>query len=263
MTTAKSTSKTNGTHVSTACDVRVGCAGWSLSAKTRSEFSSVGTHLERYAERFSATEINSSFYRPHKPDTYARWANSVPDDFQFSVKIPKVITHERGLMDATDVLERFLFEAQHLGRKLGCLLVQLPPRLEFEAHTAGLFFEALRERYVGLVAVEPRHQSWFSDEARALLETHRLARVAADPAPVPEAAVPGGHDGLAYYRLHGSPRTYFSAYTPGYLQQLSRSLQDSVKARASWCIFDNTASGAAISNALELTRLLQTTARRF
>jgi uncharacterized protein YecE (DUF72 family) len=102
--------------------VRVGCAGWSLPKEHTDRFPADGTHLERYAGRFPAVEIDSSFYKPHRPTTYVRWAASVPADFRFSVKVPKVATHERRLVDPEDVLDSFLAEATQLGDGWGhCL----------------------------------------------------------------------------------------------------------------------------------------------
>jgi uncharacterized protein YecE (DUF72 family) len=95
--------------------VRVGCAGWSIPKEHADRLPAVGTHLARNAGRFPAVEINSSFYRPHRRTTYARWTNSVPADFLFSVKVPKVPTHERRLVDTGDVLDEFLAEATQLG----------------------------------------------------------------------------------------------------------------------------------------------------
>lgn len=220
-------------------------------------FEPIGTHLERYATQFSAVEINSSFHRPHKPETYARWARSVPDEFRFSVKIPKTITHELRLANAEHALDVFLSQAGELGTKLGCLLVQLPPKLAFDDAVAAAFFGMLRARYAGAVAVEPRHESWFTAEVNAFLIHHGAARVAADPAPVAEAARPAGYASPVYHRLHGSPRTYYSSYEQSFLARLAHEVQQIQGARDIWCIFDNTASGAAIPNALELTRLLQ------
>src|SRR5438067_4991367 len=130
----------------------VGCAGWSIPKPHAGHFPAAGSHLARYAGRFPAVEINSSFYRPHRPATYARWAASVPPDFRFSVKVPKLATHERRLVDTDDVLDAFLGEATQLGDKLGPLLVQLPPSLSFSADVAAAFFAALRDRFDGLVA---------------------------------------------------------------------------------------------------------------
>ena len=99
--------------------IRVGCAGWSIPKEHGERFPAEGTHLARYAARFPAVEINSSFYGPHRPTTYARWAASVPEDFRFSVKLPKLVTHERRLVGVGDVLESFLAEATQLGDKRG------------------------------------------------------------------------------------------------------------------------------------------------
>jgi uncharacterized protein YecE (DUF72 family) len=233
--------------------VFVGCAGWSLPREHQPRFPSGGTHLERYAARFPAAEINTSFYRPHRPATYARWGAAVPPSFRFSVKVPKAITHGLRLRRAGDALDAFLAEAGGLGDRLGCLLVQLPPSLEFDAAIAGGFFSALRGRTGVPSACEPRHPSWFTPEADALLAGSGVARVAADPARVPEAAEPGGAPGTVYYRLHGSPRIYYSAYDGGYLDALAARLREHAAAgRRTWCIFDNTASGAATANALDL-----------
>ena len=109
----------------------VGCAGWSLPKEEQPAFPPEGTHLQRYAACFPAVEINSSFYRPHRPATYARWAASVPGGFRFAVKVPKVITHERRLANADAPLDAFLAEATALGAALGCLLETL---LELHDH---------------------------------------------------------------------------------------------------------------------------------
>ena len=92
-----------------------------------------GSHLERYARRLNAVEINSSFYRPHRRTTYQRWAQCVPDDFRFAVKMPKAITHEAGLADCGALLDRFVDEVTGLGEKLAVLLVQLPPKSAFRS----------------------------------------------------------------------------------------------------------------------------------
>ncbi|HJX27841.1 MAG TPA: DUF72 domain-containing protein [Thermoanaerobaculia bacterium] len=235
----------------------VGCAGWSLPRSEQERFPEAGSHLERYASRFRAVEINSSFHRPHRPATYARWSASVPAGFRFSVKVPKTITHKQRLRDAGDLIETFLAEASGLGDKLGCLLVQLPPSLSFEGPVASAFFADLRARTAATVACEPRHATWFTSEADSLLEELEVARVAADPACVPDAAEPGGWRGVSYYRLHGSPRIYYSAYSEEYLAALAEKIRtEAGTGRTVWCIFDNTTLGAAAGNALDLTSRL-------
>jgi uncharacterized protein YecE (DUF72 family) len=239
-------------------DVRVGCAGWSLPRAVASRFPVDGTHLQRYAARLSCAEINSSFYRPHQPATYARWAESVPADFRFSVKLPRAITHDATLRGAGAALTTFLEQVCGLGGKLGCLLVQLPPSLAFDAPTAKRFFGMLRRRHAGAAVVEARHASWFEHRADALLAAHEIGRVAADPPLVAAAMLPGGDRRVSYFRLHGSPRMYFSIYADRFLRELAGRLRTAQSAGcACWCVFDNTAHGGAVPNALRVRELLK------
>jgi uncharacterized protein YecE (DUF72 family) len=154
------------------------------------------------------------------------------------------------------VLDRFLGEVTVLGDRLGPLLVQLPPSLVFKPDVVTAFFTTFRDRYAGLLACEPRHRTWFTPEVDRLLAGFRVARVAADPAVVPAAADPAGWDGLVYYRLHGSPRMYYSPYPDPYLDALAEKIR--AFAAPTWCIFDNTAQFHAQANALGLLRRLQT-----
>jgi hypothetical protein len=126
--------------------VRIGTAGWSVLSRYAEEFPPGGSHLERYARRLNAAEINSSFHRPHQRTTYERWAQSTPLTFRFSVKVPKTITHEQRLIGSGALLDRFLAEATGLGDKLGVLLVQLPGKFAFEEKAADQFFSDLRAR---------------------------------------------------------------------------------------------------------------------
>ena len=233
---------------------RIGTAGWSIGSQQRGNFPSNGSALQRYSSVFSCVEVNSSFYRPHKPQTYARWAASVPASFRFAVKVPKTISHDAQLIDCGKLLDEFLEGPRLLGDRLGPLLVQLPPKLVFNADIAAAFFEALRIRHSGLIVCEPRHASWFSPEASTLLATYRIARVAADPSMIPEAAVPTVAGGIAYWRFHGSPRVYYSEYSVDRLAALAADAA-TVSTNEFWYIFDNTASGAALGNALQFRDL--------
>ena len=233
--------------------IYIGTAGWSIPRAVSAEFPGKGTHLEKYARQFHGVEINTTFYRPHKSQTFQRWAASVPEDFRFMVKIPKAITHEQKLVGSGPALEAFLEPLASLGENLGGLLVQLPPSLQFDSALALTFLNELRANYSGPVAFEPRHPSWFVAEATQVMVHQRIARVAADPAVIPDAAIPSGSNELAYWRLHGSPRVYYSPYTDDALARIVKQLQLARAAgTTAWCIFDNTASGAAAADALKL-----------
>ncbi|MBW8774628.1 MAG: DUF72 domain-containing protein [Stenotrophomonas sp.] len=207
--------------------VRIGGAGWSLS-------------------------------RAAQAATYARWAASVPAGFRFAVKLPRVISHERRLRDTMQPLALFLDGVMALGDRLGPLLLQLPPSLAYEPTTVTAFLHGLRARTSVDVACEPRHPSWFTADVDTLLSDHGIARVAADPARVPAAAAPGGDRTWSYWRWHGQPEIYRSAYSEQALAGLAQHLQREAAAqRRAWCVLDNTALGHATGNALHLQALLQ------
>jgi uncharacterized protein YecE (DUF72 family) len=231
----------------------IGTAGWAIAREAAERFPAEGSSLERYSALFPGAEINSSFHRPHRASTWRRWAESVPKDFRFSVKLPKTISHSKRLAGCEDEVERFLGEAGELGDKLAILLLQLPPSFAFDPALTEDFLAGLAARTPARLACEPRHPSWFEPEADALLKRLKVARVGADPARVPAAAEPGGWRGLAYWRLHGSPVMYRSSYGAPALGAYAEAMCGQDEA---WCIFDNTASSAATANALDLLDLL-------
>ena len=236
--------------------VRIGCAGWSISSRQRDLLGDGDNMLARYASLFDAVEINSSFYRPHRLATYQRWASSVPADFRFSVKIPKSISHEARLRGVGPLLDVFVEEIAGLGDKASILLLQLPPSLVFDARNASAFLRMLRARWDRGAVCEPRHASWFTPSATALLERYQVGRVGADPALSPEARIPVGR--VRYWRWHGLERMYYSQYTQAELSALSEEVVAPSGASDAWIIFDNTALGHAVTDAYALRSLLLT-----
>lgn len=236
----------------------VGTAGWSIPRPEQRRFPAGDSLLARYAKVLPAVEINSTFYRPHRASTFERWAASVPRTFRFSVKVPQTISHDQRLAGSSALLKAFLADLAPLGTRLGCLLVQLAPSHAYDARVARSFFTTLRKQFDRGIAIEPRHASWFEDRADGLLDDFEVARVAADPPRAEAGGEPGGWRGLAYFRLHGSPRTYYSSYEDGYLDALATRLRDLRRRRIpTWCIFDNTTLGAATGNALSVMERLE------
>jgi uncharacterized protein YecE (DUF72 family) len=237
--------------------VHVGTAAWTNPPGERARRGPV-SHLAHYSKSFNAVEINSSFYRAHQRATYERWRDVTPANFRFSAKMPRSVTHDCALRRYRSELLQFLGEISGLGRKLSVILVQLPASLAFESRVAKRFFESLAAQSSVRVACEPRHSSWFTARASDLLQLLGIARVAADPSANPGGTLPGGSQSLVYYRLHGSPRMYYSSYSVEYLTSLaaqireSRAITDNV-----WCIFDNTARHEAWPNAQQLLTLLK------
>jgi uncharacterized protein YecE (DUF72 family) len=237
--------------------IYIGTAGWVVPKQYAQAVAAEGSHLERYASAMNCVEINSTFYRPHQAKTFERWAASTPEDFRFAVKLSKTVTHAAKLCRCGAELAAFFENVRPLGEKLGPVLVQLPPKLAFEEGTAREFFETVRELHQGQVVVEPRHASWFAPAVERLLKEFEVARAMADP---PQgsalASEPGGWAGFRYFRLHGSPRKYWSAYEDDFLKALAEKLKTEKRAREVWVIFDNTASNHALGNAMTLRKIL-------
>ena len=234
--------------------VRIGCAGWSIPRQHAHHFPRGSSVLHRYAQIFDAVEINATFYRTPRAATFQRWAESVPDGFRFSLKLPRTLTHYARLREPDAGLDEFFACTAPLGQKLGAVLAQLPPTLALDMDTAEHFFAAVRVR-VGkqvVVACEPRHASWTGRTLVALLKRHGVTRVAADPPRFEADALPAGAR-PAYWRWHGSPRVYYDAYEDARLAPLADALRADPGA---WAIFDNTAHGHATHDALRLRAML-------
>ena len=237
-------------------NVLVGTSGWSLSRELAPGSSPELSGLERYAEYFNAVEVNSTFYRLPQPDTIRRWCDATPAEFRFAVKVPRSITHEARLAGVERELEAFCVLCARFEARLGPLLVQLPPSFPFEPALAAHFFEVLAQQSDARIVLEPRHLTWFTADAERLLTEHGIGRVAADPACCEAAQSPLRSRGVTYFRWHGSPRKYFSAYLPESISVLADAI---LRARTSggargevYCFLDNTALGAASVNALSL-----------
>jgi uncharacterized protein YecE (DUF72 family) len=237
-------------------DIRIGTAGWSIPRAAAARFDAAGTHLERYSRRFDCAEINSSFHRPHAATTYAKWRASTPPAFRFAVKIPRAISHDLRLQDAREPFASFLTQTDGLAEKRGPMLLQLPPSLSFDGVVVTRFLKMVRRMYDGPIVCEPRHATWFLPVVGALMERYRVSRVAADPPPVPDSTTGAGGSRVAYFRLHGSPRMYWSRYDEKAIVALAATIARITTAEQIWCVFDNTASGAATENAWELRERL-------
>ncbi len=225
---------------------RIGTAGWNLPAEAQDNFPIGKSQLERYSQVFNAVEINSSFHKAHKKTIYERWCDSTPENFQFSVKMFKEITHNKKLIGVEDDLDKFFQEIAGLKNKLGILLIQLPPSLVFEQNRIDIFFELLRKMFDGKVVIEPRNSSWAESTPQNILKKYDVSYVKADPIKFTINA----KQTLKYYRLHGSPLIYKSSYDDQFLKKIAKDLTPS-----SWVIFDNTQFGAGTQNALDLKQL--------
>jgi uncharacterized protein YecE (DUF72 family) len=239
-----------------ANNLHIGVAGWSIPSTQPHLVPTDGTHLQRYARTLNAVELNRTFYALPRASTIRKWVECVPEDFRFSLKLSKTITHELKFHQAIPALTEFIAMAQEFREQLGPVLVQTPPSLEADDHVLD-FLERFRELFDHPIVMEPRHPSWIDGRVDERLKELQIARVAADPAKVPALARPGGDRSMAYFRLHGSPRIYRSAYTDEMLGEWADGIQDAMNTSGKvWVIFDNTARDAAFPNALRMRELL-------
>jgi uncharacterized protein YecE (DUF72 family) len=138
----------------------------------------VRSWLEAYADRFAIVESNNAFYRLPERRTFEAWADRTPHDFLMTVKVSRYLTHIRRLREPREPVERFMSRIEGLGDKLGPVLLQLPPQFHENAERLDRTLAQFPSRV--RVAVEFRHQSWYTTEIRALLERHRAALCLAD-----------------------------------------------------------------------------------
>jgi uncharacterized protein YecE (DUF72 family) len=271
------------TEEAALAEARVGISGWSYPG-WRGDFYPKGVpqkrELEYAAERLTSIEVNGSFYALQKPRSYLDWRARTPDDFVFSVKAPRFITHMKKLSDIEAPLANFLASGLlALGPKLAPVLWQLPPTLRFDPGRMSEFFELLPRSTTAASevggrhdervtedreylrvdtdrplrhAVEVRHESFATQAAIDLAYEHDIALVIADSAGKWPAfdVVPGG---LAYLRLHGADELYTSGYTADALDRwatrVSGWLEDGVDC---FVYFDNDAKVRAPYDAMGL-----------
>ena len=161
-------------------EYRIGCSGWSYSAWKGHFYPASlpnSKWLEYYAKVFDFVEIDSSFYSTPSLFRVKKWAVNTPANFRFSVKMPKVITHEKAFYNINKELEYFYSSLSPLREKNLCFLIQMPPYISFKTGFKLLknFCNILDTRY--RYAVEARQTSWFNDEFYAFLMEQNICLV--------------------------------------------------------------------------------------
>ncbi len=212
--------------------------------------------LAFYAGHFNTVEINATFYGYFKRSVYERWRDTTPDDFVFTIKGPKPITHVNRLVDVDDLLAGFLESAAGLGDKLSVVLWQMPPSFKQdspEALDTLAAFLALLPRHMRHV-LEFRHASWFTDAVYALLDSFGVGFVMNDSNRWSASEAYTG--GFSYVRFHGPEKLYASLYTPEQLQAWADKLRPRLDVGDVYVYFNNDYGGRAIQNARELRALL-------
>lgn len=208
--------------------------------------------LPFYAKHFPAVEVNYSFYRLPKPETYRKWVEQTPPDFIFSLKASRFITHVKRIKDVKSPLNIFLANAWVLGGKLGPVLFQLPPSFRQDLGRLEGFLKILPKDL--RFAFEFRHPSWFGEETYTLLRRYNAALIASDTPRYPYAEVQTAD--FFYLRLHGHEVIYASSYSDAQLREYAWKIGNWRKAGDVFVFFDNDFSGFALENARQLLKLL-------
>lgn len=243
--------------------VFIGTSGWSYGDWRRVFYPDdlpARQYLEFYAREFQTAEVNYSFYHLPRPETYAKWAGQVPDEFILAVKASRLITHTKRLRAVTGAWRTFIGNALALGPHLGPVLLQFPPGFRSDRNRLAAFLEqaqdaAPEDRPLRLV-FEFRHESWFTDDVYRLLKRHRAALCIADSPAYPRRDVVTA--GFAYVRFHGKERLFVSKYSKVELSEEAARIGRYLKRGLDvFVYFNNTAGGHAVLNARMLRSLLK------
>ncbi|MEM4409199.1 MAG: DUF72 domain-containing protein, partial [Candidatus Caldarchaeum sp.] len=234
--------------------VYIGTSGWMYAHWKESFYEGAPQKnwLRIASQKFTGLEVNATFYHLLNRSTFERWYSETPSDFRFAVKGNRWVTHRRRLMEVEDAILRERERADGLKEKLAVVLWQMPRGLKKDLPRLREFLSLLAEHW-GYVrhAVEFRHKSWFDEETAEVLAQYRTANVLSDAKDWPLWDVITTD--VAYVRLHGHERTYFSAYSSQDLQIWARRVKRWLSENRSVHVyFDNDAAGYAPLNAMEL-----------
>jgi uncharacterized protein YecE (DUF72 family) len=239
-------------------ELHIGTSGWSYNhweGVVYPPHAPQRARLDYYVQRFQTVEVNATYYRWPADTTFAGWQARVPEGFRMTVKAPRGLTHVRRLLNPEEWLSRVEGGVRHLGEKLGVLLVQLPPSLEYD-HARLEYFLAHFPKWIPL-AVEFRHPSWHQDATYELLEQHQAAYCVMSGAQLPcilRATAP-----FVYVRLHGpdTHHLYGGSYSDDDLRWWADRIREwDGQGRAVWAYFNNDGGGNAVRNAETLKGML-------
>ena len=205
--------------------------------------------FEYYCQYFDTFEINSTFYKMPTARTLQTWHNKAPQDFVFSVKAPKTITHISKFIDCRQQLDDFYLACKNgLGKKLGPLLFQLPPSYDYTDERLELLCNSLNRDFQNVI--EFRHESWWNAIVFEALSANHISFSGVDYPKLPNQVI--NTEEIIYYRFHGNPRLFYSGYSNEELQRVANDVRANVKSKKAYIYFNNTASTEGILNALQM-----------
>lgn len=210
--------------------------------------------FEFYSSQFNALELNVTFYRFPQLKTLERWYDKSPADFCFAVKVPRLITHYKRFNDTDRMLSDFYTTARDgLKEKLGPILFQLPAQSIYSEDLLERIIDSADERFINVV--EFRHESWWKKNVYERLSEKKIVFCSINYPKLPDSVV--RNSSTIYYRYHGNPKLYYSEYDEQVIQKTATTIKKSPGVESVYVFFNNTATIAAINNARQLKRIIE------
>jgi uncharacterized protein YecE (DUF72 family) len=235
----------------------IGTSGWNYKSWRDGFYGNTAQKqwLRFCAERFTAIEVNGTFYNVPEKSTFKKWRDQTPEDFPFAIKGHRYVTHNKKLLEVEEPVIRCRDAASPLGNRLAAVIWQLPAFLKKDMKRLNRFVKILGRWKSTRHAIEFRHKSWFNYDVTKCLKARAVAVCMSDAPDWPmwqEITTD-----LIYIRLHGHTRKYASSYNKTSLKNWAARIRDWLdENRAVHVYFDNDAEGAAPRNALTLLELL-------
>jgi uncharacterized protein YecE (DUF72 family) len=218
------------------------------------------SRLHYYSSIFNTIEINRSFYKTPLFSTYEKWSKDVPENFRFSLKMSKEITHAKDLQGDTAPMRSFMHAADGIGHKKGCLLLQFPGKitLDYFGKVEGILGELHQQdpSHQWRKAIEFRNDSWYTGETNELLDEYKAVMVQHDFKKAKNFTMTGTSD-FVYIRFHGPRGDYRESYTRHFLKAKAANIQDWLKQGNDVYVYFNNTMGNAFENARTLKAMLE------
>jgi uncharacterized protein YecE (DUF72 family) len=205
--------------------------------------------FEHYAKHFNTLELNVSFYQFPRLGTLQNWYNKSPDDFSFSLKVPRIITHYKKFTETEQLIADFYGVIKEgLVNKLGAVLFQLPPQLHYSEELLQQIIKSVHPGYNNVI--EFRHNSWWKEEVYRQLAANKISFCGISHPRLPDNTVI--NTDTVYYRFHGVPVLYKSQYENAFVQEIADDINSNKAVKTAFIYFNNTWGPGALNNALWL-----------
>ena len=205
--------------------------------------------FEYYCQHFNTIELNTTFYRFPRPEALQSWQQRSLDDFKFSVKGPRLISHYKIFIDCERLLGDFYASVyEGLGDKLGCVLFQLPKRLLYSDEVLNRIIENLDPTFDNVL--EFRDKSWWNKKVYVALKKHKISFCGISHPTLTDDVVK--NNSILYYRFHGAPFLYKSEYKKSFIKEMTGEIKACGRFSEAYIYFNNTWGTGAITNAKQM-----------